>query len=158
MPDIAKTFMVEDAEITQLNFSGRAGRYNEEGQRSFLVLIDPDIAEAMRKDGWNVHYFNPRQEGDIPRPFINVAVRFDRYPPTIILLTSKARQKLNEDAVEILDWADIKTVDLIVRGHLWDEDSNRIKAYLKSMFVTINENPLELKYDIIANPPDNYGS
>jgi hypothetical protein len=44
-------------------------------------------------------------------------------------------------------------VDLICRGYQWVVgDKFGMKAYLQSMFVTIDEDPLELKYAINKNP------
>jgi hypothetical protein len=156
MPNESKTFMVEDAPIIFRNFKGKEGQYNREGDRNFAVVLDPIIAEQMLADGWNVRYLEPREEGDDPTPYISVAVKFDVRPPRVILLTSTSRTQLDEASVEVLDWADIRTADLIARGYDWDVNGKSgTKAYLQSLFVTIEEDALELKYSINENPPTN---
>ena len=155
MADQAKTFMVEDARIIFRNFSGKEGQYNREGDRNFAVVIPSDIADQMVLDGWNVRILEPREEGDDPTPYVQVAVNFNNRPPRVVMLTSTTRTQLDEASVEVLDWADFKTVDLIARGYEWSVNGKSgVKAYLQSMFVTIEEDALERKYAIHENPAD----
>lgn len=144
--------VMEDVRIVFRNFGGKEGQYNREGDRNFAVLLDHKLAEVMADDGWNVKYLKPREEGDEPQPYIQVAVNFRGKPPVIVMITSRGRTTLGEDEVDILDWADIKTTDLIIRPYEWAVSGKTgVKAYLKSIFVTIAEDELELKY---ANVPD----
>jgi hypothetical protein len=153
MPDNAKTFMVEDAPIIFRNFAGKEGQYNREGDRNFAVILPPDIAATMLEDGWNVRYLEAREEGDEETPYISVSVNFKNRPPRVILLTSTSRTQLDEESVEVLDWADIQTADLIARGYDWDVNGKTgTKAYLQSLFVTIEEDALEQKYKIHEDP------
>lgn len=154
MTDDAKTFMVEDAELVYLNFTGRERQYNPAGFRNFGVIIEDDVAAQMAEDGWLVKEYRKDPE-DEPRPFIPVAVRFDIRPPRIVLLTENTRTQLNEDTVDVLDFANIKSVDVIARAHNWGrEGRGGIKAYLQTMFVTIEEDYLEKKYHINEDPPN----
>jgi hypothetical protein len=142
-----KSFMVEDAELIFRNFKGKELKFNAEGARNFAVILQEDVAEQMARDGWTIKYLQPRDEGDEPRAFVKVKVRFDIRPPRVVLLTSTTRTQLDENSIEILDWADIKTVDLIARGFYWNNNGKEgWTAYLQSMFVTIEEDPLERKY------------
>jgi|SRR5580765_1247389 hypothetical protein len=153
MADSAKTFMVEDAPIIFRNFAGKEGQYNREGDRNFAVILPNEIAVQMLNDGWNVRYLESREEGDEDTPYISVSVNFKNRPPRVVLLTSTSRTQLDEDSVEILDWADIQTADLIARGYDWDVNGKTgTKAYLQSLFVTIEEDALERKYSINENP------
>lgn len=149
MPDQAKTFMVEDARIIFRNFAGKEGQYNREGDRNFGVILPEDIAEHMLRDGWNVRYLEARDEGEPNTPYISVAVNFNNRPPRVVLLTSTTRTQLDENSVEVLDWSDIKTADLIARGYDWTVNGKSgTKAYLQSLFVTIEEDALERKYAV----------
>jgi hypothetical protein len=144
-----KTFMIEDALLIFRNFSGREDMYNKEGDRNFAVVLDSDVAEQMLKDGWNVKYLEAREEGDADTPYISVAVNFKNRPPNVVMLTSGGRTHLDESSVEVLDWAEISNADLIARGYEWTVNGKSgVKAYLKSLFVTIEEDELERKYAV----------
>jgi len=156
MADERKTFKVEGATIIFRNFEGRESQYNREGDRNFGVVLPPDVAEAMLLDGWNVKALKPR-EGDEPEDlafYIPVAVSFKIRPPRIVLITDNSRTQLDEASVGTLDWADIRTADLIARGSEWAVGGKTgSKAYLQSLFVTIEEDELERKYRIHEDPP-----
>lgn len=139
--------VLEDARLLFRNFTGKEGMYNREGDRNFSVLLEPHVAEAMARDGWNIKQLDPREEGDQPQPYIQVAVNFRGRPPRIVLIATHGRTNLGENDVSLLDWAELKTVDLIIRPYEWTVNGRTgVKAYLKSIYATINEDPLELKY------------
>ncbi len=70
------------------------------------------------------------------------------------MITSASRNQLSEDSVSVLDWAEIRVADLIARGYDWTVNGKSgTKAYLQSLFVTIEEDELERKYAV--NDPDN---
>lgn len=139
--------VLENCRIIFRNFSGEEGRFNNKGDRNFNVLLDDETAEAMLADGWKIKYLQPREEGDQPQARLEVAVKFGKVPPRIILITSRGKTPLDESMVNILDWAEIETVDMIVRPYEWEVNGKTgVKAYLKSIYVTIREDELEKKY------------
>lgn len=147
MPDDVKTFMVEDARLVYRNFSGAETMFKPEGTRSFSVVLDKATADRMVDDGWNVKCKVPQEPGDEEFCHIEVTVGYKSRPPKIVVITETSRTMLNEDTVGMLDWADIRTVDLISRAYAWEVGGKSgIKAYLQSMFVTIEEDALERKY------------
>lgn len=149
MADEVMTFMVEDARLVFRNFSGVEGQYNRKGDRNFSVILDDEAAKTMIKEGWNVKYLASREEGEPDTPYIQVAVNFDNRPPRVVMITSTARTNLTDESISILDWADIRTCDLIARSYYWTVNGKSgVKAYLQSMFVTIEEDELERKYAI----------
>ena len=157
MAETNATFMVEDAEIIFRNFEGKEGQYNRKGDRNFGVILDPEAAAQMEADGWNVKYLNPREEGDDPTPWIQVSVKFDIRPPRVVTISSSGKTQLDEDSVEILDWAEMAKVDLIARAYNWEVNGKTgMKAYLKSMFVTLEEDELEKKYAYLDEVEENY--
>lgn len=149
------TVLMEGVQLRFRNFAGKEQQYNREGDRNFAVLLDDSVAEQMLADDWNVKYLKPRagdddadDDGDIPaQAYLQVSIGYKGRPPKIVVITSRGRTNLGEDEVEMLDWADIHTADLIVRPYEWTVNGKTgIKAYLKSLFVTIEEDALELKY------------
>lgn len=157
MADDAKTFMVEDGRIIFRNFAGKESQYNRKGVRTFAVILPEDVAQEMLADGWNVKWPKPGLDGEVGDPFVRVEVRYDIRPPRVVLLTETTRTQLDEDSVELLDWANIKYVDLIARGSFWSNNGKSgLKAYLQSLFITIEEDALEKKYEIYENPPTDY--
>jgi hypothetical protein len=149
MPQNDNTVLMEGVRIIFRNFAGREGQYNREGDRNFAVLLDDTIATAMTEDNWNVKWLRPRseEEGDMPQAYLPISVNFKGRPPRIVLITSRGRTNLDEGQVETLDWVDILNVDLIVRPYEWTVNGKSgVKAYLQSIYVTIDEDPLEIKY------------
>lgn len=145
------TVLLEGVRIIFRNFSGKEGQYNREGDRNFGVIIpDHATAEAMLQDGWNIKYLKPREDDEEGEetPWLSVSVNFDKgRPPKIMMITSRGRTNLDAGSVEMLDWADIQNVDLIVRPYVWEVSGKTgVKAYLQSMYVTIEEDELERKY------------
>lgn len=154
MPNTVKNISIENARIMFRNFSGKESRFNREGRRNFCVVIDDlEYARQLQDEGWNIRYLQPRDEGGDPLPYMQVSCSFDVYPPHIYMIkgdTSKVL--LDEDSVDVLDWAEIQNVDLVIRPYSWEVNGKSgIKAYVKSMWVTIYQDEFESKYN---NVPD----
>lgn len=153
MPQQDNTVLMEGVRIIFRNFAGKEGQYNREGDRNFAVVLDDKTAEAMLADGWNVKTLAQREEDDSETPYLPVSVNFKGRPPRITMVTSRGRTTLDEGQVEMLDWADITNVDLIVRPYAWDVSGRTgVKAYLQTMYVTIEEDALERKYGMEDGP------
>lgn len=138
------------ANIFYRNFAGAPTKVNPRaGSRSFCVYIDdPDTVEQMMRDGWNIKTREPRDEGDPVRHYIQVAVNYDGpYPPQIFLVTSRKKTLLDPESVTSLDYAEIVNVDLTIRPRSWDVNGKTgVKAYLKTMYVTVEEDEFADKY------------
>ena len=144
-----KQITIENFQPMFRNFTGREQPFNKEGDRNFCVPLDDQTASQMIEDGWNVKYTKPGEDEEIGRPYLPVAVSFKIFPPSITIISSTARTRIFEDSVEMLDQVDISFMDIICTGYDWEVNGKTgTKAYLKTMFITINEDELELKYAV----------
>lgn len=150
--EVVSNITIENATIAFRNFSGKEGQFNPKGNRRFCVFLDPPLADVLIKDGWNVKFLEPRDQGDPKQAYLPVGVNYNHFPPRITLISGNGKTVLDEDSVNILDWAEIERVDLIIRPYNWEVNKKvGIKAYLKTMYITIAEDPLAAKY---INIPD----
>lgn len=137
---------IENARLILKDFSGERNRFSND--RTFGVVLEPEIAEELRNDGWPVKTFAPRdEEYDEPLEWIKVKVVFGKVPPKIVLISGNRKKILEEDSVSILDWVSIEKADLIIRPYNYDFGGKTgTKAYLNSLYVTKREDTLEDKY------------
>lgn len=141
-----------NANLIYKNFSGKTNEYNTAGLRSFSILItDPEMAAAMAEDGWNIKELRKRDENDPQHWHLPVAIGYKAYPPEIIMIkghgATTKKVHLSEDMLDQLDYATIENVDLTIRARVWESrGKGGVKAYLKKMYVTIEEDPLDAKY------------
>lgn len=142
---------IPGAQLIFKNFQGKRTDYNEEGNRNFGVLLDEELAEKLKMDGWKVRYLKPREDDpeQFEQPWLSVKVKFTPYPPIAYLINSRGKKKLNEDTIEMLDWSRITNCDLVIRPYNYKANTLRpagIAAYLKAIYVTISEDEFEEKY------------
>jgi hypothetical protein len=139
--------MIQDAKIVFRNFAGLEQQFNSAGQRNFSVILPPDLAMKLKDEGWRVKQLKAREEGEEGDYHLKVTVNYKTgRPPHCVLLSSRNRTELGADEVAMLDVADIKKVDLMINGFWSDMAGGGYSGFLKSIFVTINEDELELLY------------
>lgn len=142
--------VVENARLIFKNFAGEESKFNRAGNRNFCVILDGDSAEDLRQMGWNVKALRPREDEDEPTYYLQVTVAFGNFPPKVVMISGKTKTVLDEEAIDTLDYAEIANVDLIIRPYHWEVNGKEgIKAYLKTMYVTIEQDVFAGKYDCL---------
>lgn len=154
---VKNNIVIEGARIGFRNFSGKEGQFNPAGRRNFCVFLEEELAKTLEEDGWNVRWLQPKNEDEAPQGYLQVTVSFDNIPPKIIIVSSNGKTILDAESVNILDWAEISDVDVVIRPYNWamhegtKAEKRGVKAYIKSMYVTLVEDEFEKKY---TNLPD----
>ena len=137
---------IENAKIAFRNFAGAEGKFNPAGNRNFCVFLPDDVARQMEADGWNIKWLNSYPD-EPPQGMINVKVSFGNYPPTMMLISDGKMTQLNEHNVNVLDFAELETVDLILRGYTWSVSGKTgVKAYIKNGYFVLVVDELAKKY------------
>lgn len=128
---------IDDAKIIFKNFEGRGDKFNREGDRNFSLLIeDPDTADALIKEGWNVRIKPGRDEEEGPFMRLPVKVKFTDYGPRVYLKTGDRMNELDEESIGCLDQIDIESVDMDIRPFDWEVNGRTGRtAYLQSLHV-----------------------
>lgn len=129
---------IDDARLIFKNFEGRGDKFNREGDRNFSVLIeDPNTADALIEQGWNVRVKPPRDEDEGPFMRLPIKIKFTEYGPNVYLKTGDNMVRLNEETIGCLDNIEIDSVDLDIRPFDWEVNGRTGRtAYLQSIHVT----------------------
>ena len=138
---------LENARIFFKDFSAEGPFAN--GKRTFCVEIPEDLVGDLQRDGWNLKSRESRQDPDSVTWYLKVEASYRARPPRVICIPSitKNRTYLNENTIASLDYAEILNVDLTINPYQWEVNGNSgVKAYLGTMYVTIQEDPLDAKY------------
>ena len=154
---VERILEIPNAHIFYRNFSGVEKKYNPAGNRNFCVEIpeemmvgDVPLYQVLIDEGWNVRLMPPRNEGDAPMHYIQVNVSFRNVPPNIFMIAGRRKTRLDEGSIDSLDYAEIRTVDLVINPYNWEP--GRVKAYLKTMYVEIVQDTFAEKWAALEGP------
>ena len=147
IPDL----VIENGRMINKNFSGAQTKYTREGERWFNAVIQPEFVDQLKEQGWNIKMLPPKEgvEGSQPLFFMKVRVTMDGpRPPKVYLVTSKKKTQLDKESVGTIDHADIKNVDMVIHPYKYDDGTKTyVSAYLKELYVTIEEDSFAAKYE-----------
>lgn len=147
---VNENLTIENANIGRggfRNFAGVKGPYNPNCKRTFTVLLDEATGQQLEEMGWHIRWREPRDDQDDRIALLQVEVKFGDYPPKIMLISGGNRTLLDESNIAILDTAEIAKCDLIIRPYNWEVNgSSGVKAYVKSMYVTLSDDDFGGRY------------
>lgn len=172
IPDLS----IEGAQLIFKNFSGKPTDVNPKGgDRTFAVKIDDvDLAADLAHQGWNIKVrpndkafreqckmipdFDGKLQFCIDNGiledtllYLQANARYEKVPPAIYQIAGRTKKAilLREDEIGRFDHADITHVDLILHPYTWvTSRGSGVTAYVKSMYVTIQQDLFAEKYDI----------
>ena len=141
---------IDDAKIIFKNFEGRGDKFNRAGDRNFSLLIeDPNTADALVKEGWNVKIKPGRDEDEEPFMRLPVKVKFTEYGPNVYLRPGDRVNKLAEERTSCLDDIDIESVNMDIRPYDWEVNGRTGRtAYLQSMEVIQRIDRFSARYGV----------
>lgn len=132
------------------NFAGAKNDFNKDGVRKFTLLIDdPEDAQMLIANGWNVKRRLPKNSNDPDDAFytLEVRIRFDlKFLRTDIVQYTKAgKVRVNPDNIGNFDFADFEMAFLYLRPYVYQKNGGGtgIAAQVEEMRVKIHESVLE---------------
>lgn len=152
-----KPLYLENVKIIWKNFEGRKEMYNAKGNRNFAIIIPEEDVEVLTEQGWNIKKLK-KKEGfeDTPDTYIiKVKINMDsQFPPKIHTIIPDPRDNntlvknmLDEDSMKILDFSDIKSSDIIVRGNYYDVNGHQgFTPYLDTIYANLEMDSFDFKY------------
>ena len=140
---------IENAKLIFRNFAGKPTKFTAAGVRDFCVVIPNNIAQDLIADGWNVKC-RKGETPDMDSYILNVKVSYNLRAPKIVMMTSTTKTSLDESSIGVLDYAEIDHADVIISPYNWELNGHSgVKAYLKALYVTLEEDEFEKKYSDI---------
>ena len=140
--------------IFRTNFSGDPDRdtYGNDARRANIIIPDPDMAEALREEGFNVKPTKPRpgfEDEFVPEYYVAIGVNYDtKWPPKIYLVSGNADPVLlDEESVGSLDMCYVRNVDVVLNPYT-NQRTGRKSLYVRTMYVVqdIDDDPFASRY------------
>lgn len=130
------------------NFSGNPTPFNKAGgDRTFCIKLEPEQADFFRSNGFNVQEKVNTQDPAAVTYVLSIKVSFRVAPPDIIMISGGRGTRLDEITVGLLDSAEIQSADIAINPYEYEVNGRHgFSAYLRTLYVTIAENPYADKY------------
>lgn len=159
LPSEGGKVMLEGVRVTFKNFAGRGARYNNEGDRNFVLIIDDsNVANRLIGMGWRAKpIFSRNDDGENAEEepvywTLHVKINFDsNWPPVVWAVKETGRLQLDANTIVYLDIQTIDYVDVVLSPYDWNHNGNQGRtAYLDQLYAVVLETPLDLKYSGLA--------
>jgi hypothetical protein len=141
-------YVFQNCRIVYRNFRGEESQFNTKGNRNFCLVLDSNKADILKTSGWTVKPFKKKDDEELVEQLFYTQVKLNyngTRPPRIYMISKGHKQLLDVETVSVLDYAEIEKVDLHLVPYEWTP--GRFKGYVKTMFVTLVDDPLELLYE-----------
>lgn len=153
---------LEDATIARgayrSNFAGKPEKYHPQGgNRNFNIVIDdPVTAERLMNEGYNVHQFKKRDDGEEPDYYLNVKLNYGnpkKPDPKVMIVEGDELIPMTAETVGNLDNMRIEKIDAIISPFMYNYvevrdngEKPKLSAYLHSAHVYL-ENTMADAFD-----------
>jgi len=145
---VTNSVTIYNAKLMYRNFSGKETEFNPKGNRNFCIFLEEDIAKKLEADGWTIRWLQPKNVDESPQAMMSVKVAFGNYPPLLVVISDGRQTKLNEETINMLDWAEISSCDVTLNPYNYViSGRSGVKAYLKSLYATLVVDELAKKYN-----------
>lgn len=139
------------------NFDGAASGYNPAGNRNFNILLTEDEASELREKGFYVKS-KIRDDGMVLETLkINVSYRGYSAPKIIVICRGEQIEYTEDDDLSKIDGL-YKTGSVIKTDLRFSPYRNKDRtdnygysAYLDSIYITIEDDPLAAEYDAMCS-------
>lgn len=160
MPDDRK--WIEEVELEDVkvkwvfsHMDGREDTFNAAGEHNFQIILDEDMADKLRSEGWAVRTMDGYEEGDPQEHLLKVTIS-DRFGmPKVYLLKGTRKIQLygrKPGDIYIPGLADIRRdtcerLDVIITPSRWEtKTASGITAYVKEMYAKVKESRFAAMY------------
>lgn len=149
----SKEIVIRDAQVMYMKLSNTPDAFGKT-DRKFDVVLDEDLAESLTNDGWPVKIKNPKNPDYAPYKYMTCKMKFRddspnvRYDPHVEVIDGRTKTRMTAQTVGLLDSERIEKIDLVLSQYHWNNvNGSGISAYVRSMYVTLDSDPLAAEYD-----------
>lgn len=155
-----KDIKIADFVIDNANIVGNGGRDGSKGERVnrnfsgfpqgawgntqkfFTILLDPELAEVMKKDNWRINEWVNKENPDDIRHYFKVIVDYSKpwNIPDIVVEQNGIQTELDADSVGCLDKMILVEPQVTIRAWPWEKKSTGetgVTAYCQSLYARV---------------------